>query len=169
VASDSPSTAEALAARLARLEDLAEIQQLYIDYGRHLDAGDAVAYAELFARDARLRLGPVLRADGRAAIEAAAATVLVAATSGDARTVHVLGSPRITLDGDRATGECVWVAISQPTAGPAPVRVGRHVDDLVREEGRWRFARRVGHIDVGAVTATASTSGSIAPEQNSKK
>ncbi|MCX4091483.1 nuclear transport factor 2 family protein [Nocardia sp. alder85J] len=139
-----------LVERLARLEDLAEIQQLYIDYGRHLDAGDPVAYAELFARDAKLRLGPVMRADGRAAIEAVATEVLRA---GDERTVHVLASPRITLDGDRATGECVWVAITQPDSGSPPVRVGRHLDKLVREDGRWRFAERKGLIDVGTVSA----------------
>jgi uncharacterized protein (TIGR02246 family) len=150
-----------LAERLARLEDLAEIQQLYIDYGRHLDAGDAAAYAGLFARDAKLRLGPVLRADGRDAIEAAAGTVLA---TGAGRTVHVLGSPRIILDGDRATGECVWVAISRPESGPPPVRVGRHVDTLVREDGRWRFAERKGLVDVGTMTV-----GQAAPHQNSMK
>jgi uncharacterized protein (TIGR02246 family) len=147
-----------IAERLARLEDLAEIQQLYIDYGRHLDAGDAAAYAALFARDAKLRLGPVMRADGRAAIEAVATEVL--RDSGAERTVHVLASPRVELDGDRATGECVWVAISQSQ----PPLVGRHVDRLVREDGRWLFAERRGLLDVGALAT-----GFGAPEQNSTK
>jgi hypothetical protein len=31
------------------------------------------------------------------------------------------------------------------------VLVGRHVDELVREDGRWRFAVRRGFVDVGAL------------------
>jgi hypothetical protein len=44
------ATQEDLARRLRRLEDMDEIRQLYIDYGRHLDAGDAAAYATLLFR-----------------------------------------------------------------------------------------------------------------------
>ena len=58
---DAEAAFRELAERLRRLEDMDEIRQLYIDYGRHLDAGDAAAYATLFARDAKLRLGPVMR------------------------------------------------------------------------------------------------------------
>jgi hypothetical protein len=63
----------------------------------------------------------------------------------------VLGSPSIDLDGDTASGECVWAAVSGSGDGAPGILVGRHVDELVREDGRWRFARRVGHIDVGAL------------------
>jgi uncharacterized protein (TIGR02246 family) len=153
-----PETSPAdLAERVGRLEALAEIQQLYLDYGRHLDAGDAASYAGLFAKDAKLRLGPVMRADGRAAIAAVAAGVVRTAAEGGNKTVHLLGSPRITLDGDKAVGECVWMAITNSVAGPPPIRVGRHVDELIREDGRWRFAKRVGHIDVGAVSRVSAT------------
>ncbi|MFC5749868.1 nuclear transport factor 2 family protein [Actinomadura rugatobispora] len=139
-----------LAGRLGRLEDLDEIRRLYIDYGRHLDAGDPVAYAALFSRDAKLRLGPVMRADGREEIERAAAKVLRSESA--RKSVHVIASPSIELDGDTASGECVWAAVSGAAEGGAPgVLVGRHVDEFVREDGRWRFARRAGHIDVGAL------------------
>jgi uncharacterized protein (TIGR02246 family) len=133
--------------RLKQLEDLEEIRRLYIDYGRHLDAGDPVAYAALFSRDAKLRLGPVMRGDGREEIERAAAAVIGATSGGSNKTVHLLGSPRIELDGDTASGECVWAAIS----GTPGALVGRHVDELVREDGRWLFARRAGYIDIGAL------------------
>src|SRR5262245_12237460 len=62
-------TADALAPRLQRLEDLMAIQQLFIDYGRYLDAGDIDAYASLFAEDGEVLLGPLGRAKGRAAIK----------------------------------------------------------------------------------------------------
>ncbi|WP_083473762.1 nuclear transport factor 2 family protein [Frankia sp. R43] len=142
-----------LGARLRRFEDLEEIRQLYIDYGRHLDAGDPAAYASLFARDARLRLGPVMRADGREEIEKAAAKVVRLAPDGSRSSVHLLASPRIelTAGSDTASGECVWAAISSAPDGAPRVLVGRHVDVLVREDGRWCFARRAGLIDIGAL------------------
>jgi uncharacterized protein (TIGR02246 family) len=142
-----------LSERLQRLEDLEAIRRLYVDYGRHLDDCDPVAYASLFARDAKLRLGPVLRADGREEIERAANQMLGNLAAGEEKgSVHLIDAPRIELSGDTASGECVWAAIGRGTDGAAPsVLVGRHVDQLVREDGHWRFALRRGFLDIGAL------------------
>lgn len=137
-----------LEARLRRLEDLEEIRRLYVDYGRHLDDGDPHAYAQLFASDAKLRLGGVMRADGRDEIERAAAQVIRRLDDGSMGAVHLIDQPRIELSGDAATGECVWAAVSRPAVGaPSSLLVGRHLDELVREDGRWRFASRRGTLD----------------------
>jgi uncharacterized protein (TIGR02246 family) len=144
-------TSDAQNERLGRLEDLDEIRQLYVNYGRHLDAGDAAAYASLFARDAKLRLGRVMRADGRDAIEQVASEVVRPRSDGRPHAVHVIASPRIELTGDTASGEAMWVAIAPSADGSPNVHVGHHVDRFVREDGRWRFAERRGFIDVGAV------------------
>jgi hypothetical protein len=45
----------------------------------------------------------------------------------------------------------VWSAISLAADGSPRVLVGRHVDQLIREDGHWRFARRAGHLDIGAL------------------
>jgi uncharacterized protein (TIGR02246 family) len=145
---DQDDALRVLTERLRRLEDLEEIRQLYIEYGRRLDGGDAAGYAELFSRDAKLRLGPVMRGDSRAEIERAV-TRLLKSMEGADRSVHVIGTPTIDLGQDTASGESVWVAYSQPAGGAPAVLVGRHVDQLVREDGRWRFAQRRGLIDVG--------------------
>lgn len=134
--------------RLRRLEDRDEIRTLYVDYGRHLDAGDPAAYASLFSRHAKLRLGGVMRADGREEIERVAARVVGSSSKNGRRSVHVLGSPHVDVDGDTATGDAVWVAIIPSDEGPPVVRVGRHVDKLVREDGRWRFDERRGYLDI---------------------
>jgi 3-phenylpropionate/cinnamic acid dioxygenase small subunit len=137
-----------LAARLQRLEDLDEIRRLYVQYGRHLDDADFDAYAELFARDAELRVSKTLRGDNREEIKAAMSAGL-GGTAG--RVAHVIGTPRIELDGDHATGECQWMAVvTGPDDRPVITGVGRHFDELVREDGRWRFARRRGHADIPA-------------------
>ena len=123
-----------------------EIRRLYNDYGRYLDAGDADGYVSLFARDGKVRLGPVMKADGRDQIrEVAVQTVLQAA----GESAHVIGTPRVELYGDTATGECVWAAVSVGPDGSSRVLVGRHQDELVREDGRWRISRRRGVIDIG--------------------
>ena len=141
-------TDEAVLNRLRRLEDIDQIRQLYVDYGRNLDAQDVAAYASLFSRDAKLRLGRVMRADGRAAIEQAAAGVIRSGPNGERQSVHVIGAPHVELDGDSAVGEAVWVAIVRSDDGPPTVRVGRHVDKLVREDGAWKIAERRGFMDI---------------------
>jgi hypothetical protein len=67
---------DALEARLARLEDLMEIHQLFVDYGRYLDAGDFDAYAELFADDGEVLLGPMGRAKGPAGARGARVAIV---------------------------------------------------------------------------------------------
>jgi uncharacterized protein (TIGR02246 family) len=142
-----------LTERLQRLEDLEEIRRLYVDYGRYLDDADPVAYASLFALDAKLRLGPVLHADGREEIQRAANQMLSdLVVGGERQSVHLIDTPRIELSGDTASGECVWAAIGKGTDGAEPsILVGRHVDNFVREDGVWRFSVRRGFLDVGAL------------------
>ncbi len=69
-----------------------EIHQLLVDYGHHLDAGDLDAYAELFADDGELLLGPVARASGRAEIKAVMSKALAGASG---NSYHVITSPRV--------------------------------------------------------------------------
>lgn len=135
-----------LESRLQRLEDLQEIQQLFVDYGHHLDAGDVAAYASLFAREGEILLGPLGRAKGPEAIRDLMARVLEG-TVGDA--YHVISSPRIELEGDEASSEVMWTVVRRGRDGqPQVTGLGRHRDRLVREDGRWRFLSRRGFIDV---------------------
>ncbi len=140
---------DSLAQRLRRLEDLDEIRQLFIDYGRHLDAGDVEAYAALFADEGEVLLGPIGRAKGRAAIVELITKVKARATT---PSHHLITSPVIRLDGDRATSEVQWTVIRPDAHGKLEVAMfGRHEDELVRERGRWRLLRRRGRVDVPAV------------------
>lgn len=143
-------------ARLKRLEDLEEIRRLFEDYGYHLDRGQWHEYAGLYATDGQMRLGPV-RADGREAIEAAAQSGFGGGGQGGQRAIregglgglHVIGSPRIEIDGDRGTAEVMWVVIGRDAEDkPFVSSAGHHLDDLVREDGRWRFQRRRGFFDI---------------------
>ena len=141
-----PSQLAAFEARLQRLEDLAEIQQLFVDYGRYLDRGDFAAYAHLFAVDGELDLGATGKATGRDAISATKETSM-APLAGSF--VHVVSSPAVELHGDTATSEVMWTAVRLGSNGkPQVTMVGRHLDDLVREDGRWLIRRRRGVLDL---------------------
>ena len=133
-------------ARLRRLEDLEAIRQVFVDYGHHLDRGDLDAYAQLFAEDGELLLGPLGRARGRAEIR----QLMGRATASSAgNSWHLITNPIIELDGDRATAEVMWTVVTRGEDGRAVLgMLGRHRDVLVRRDGRWQFQRREGHIDV---------------------
>jgi uncharacterized protein (TIGR02246 family) len=139
----------AIEARLQRLEDLAEIHQLFIDYGVYLDAGDFDRYAELFATDGEVKLGPMGKAQGRDAIKALMSKALAGATG---NSFHIISSPVVQLDGDRATSRVMWSVIERTQDGNAKLTiVGSHHDELVREDGRWRIKLRRGMIDIPGV------------------
>jgi len=149
--------------RLKGLEDRDAIHQLFIDYGHFLDAGDLDGYAGLFALEGEVLLGPVGRAKGRDNIR----ELMSKALDGRVGTAyHIISGPRVALDGDRATAEVMWSVISRDADGkPHLTSTGRHIDDLVRESGVWRIAKRRGLVDLPermplptrSVTRTAST------------
>lgn len=138
-----------LESRVRRLEDLLEIHQLFVDYGLFLDAGDFDSYAGLFTTDAVLRLGPVARADGRDEIRRVMSETLAGQTG---RSYHIVSSPQVSLHGDRATSQVMWTVVHRQADGqPRLTMMGRHVDELRRENGRWRIATRRGFVDIPSV------------------
>ncbi len=138
--------ADELQERVRRLEDILEIQQLFVDYGHHLDAGDFEAYAALFASDGEVLLGPLGRARGREQIRALMEKTLDGAVG---QSFHVISNPIIALAGDTASSEVMWTVVRRDENGlPALSMVGRHRDELVREDGRWRFLKRRGLVDI---------------------
>lgn len=132
--------------RLRRLEDLAEIQQLFIDYGRSLDDGDVDHYASLFTRDGRVDLGPIGRAEGPADIRRLMRTALEGLVGSS---FHLVTGPQIELGDDEARATVMWTVIHRDANGaPRVTMIGKHHDRLRREDGRWRIAERRGTIDI---------------------
>jgi uncharacterized protein (TIGR02246 family) len=143
---------DTLEERLRRVEDVLEIHQLCNDYGRYLDSRDFAAFATLFARDGEILLGPVARAAGPEGIRHAMERA-VGGPPGES--LHIIGTPSVQLDGDTATTEVMWTVLHRQEDGtPALTMVGRHLDDLVREDGRWRIKRRRGYVDIPSALPT---------------
>ncbi len=144
----APAAADtSAAARLQRLDDMEEIRTLLLDYGRFLDARDLAAYSHLFAKDGEW-VGGFGSARGPAEILAFMQKNLGTGPN-RGNTYHILSNFEITVDRDTATAWSRWTFIT-PAADGKPVisQAGRYDDVLVREDGRWKFKRRVASNDI---------------------
>ena len=144
---------DAIEQRLARLEDLEQIRKLFQAYQRALDGKDFRAYASLFARDGQFVAGDMVATGPDeifALVDGMPEAGLLTARTGD--DFHLVSNVDIDLDGDRATATSTWSYVVRG-AGDAPVleKLGHYEDELVREDGAWRFARRAAPTDIPAV------------------
>jgi uncharacterized protein (TIGR02246 family) len=139
----------ALEARVRRLEDREAIHALFMRYRHCLDEKDFSGYAALFARDGEF-VAAGGSASGRAEIERLVDGMrgnLLTAVAGE--DLHVVVNPDITVDGDRASAYSTWIyVVRDPDGGPSLCKVGHYEDQLVREDGEWRFARRFAPMDM---------------------
>jgi len=142
LAQDSKS----LAARVQRLEDIQEIQNVLLDYGRFLDARDFAAYSRLFAKDGEW-VGGFGTVQGPVAIQAFMEKQIPGPNRGN--TFHILSNFKIDVHGDVATAWSRWTFVTPgPDKKPAIAQAGRYDDTLVRESGKWKFKRRTASNDI---------------------
>lgn len=137
---------DSVLARLRALEDREEIRLLLLDYGRHLDNRDLKAYASLFAIDGEW-VGGFGTVKGRDAIQAFMEKNMGTGPN-RANNYHLLSNFVIEVKGDTATAWSRWAfVVPEPAGGARIAQAGRYDDTLVRENGRWRFKKRVASND----------------------
>ena len=134
-----------LESQVRRLQDKEEIQQLLLDYGRHLDSRDFGAYAGLFAADGEWT-GGFGTVKGRPEIKAFMEKNMGTGPNRGG-SYHLLSNFVITVDGDTATAWSRWAFVVPQERGAAISQAGRYDDSLVRENGVWKFKRRVASND----------------------
>ena len=139
-------------ARLQQLLDKEEIQNLLLDYGRHLDNRDFKAYGSLFAKDGEWVGGFGTAPGGPAGIQAFMEKAM-GTQPNRANNYHLLSNFVITVQGDTATAWSRWAFVVPGANGATIAQAGRYDDTLVRENGRWRFKRRVASNDTAAPPA----------------
>ena len=144
---------DSVAARLRALEDREEIRLLLLDYGRHLDSRDLKAYASLFTVDGEW-VGGFGTVKGRDSIQAFMEKNMGTGPN-RANNYHLLSNFVITVQGDTATAWSRWAFIVPDANGARVAQAGRYDDTLVRENGRWRFKKRVASNDTAAPAAGA--------------
>ncbi|MBN1905284.1 MAG: nuclear transport factor 2 family protein [Deltaproteobacteria bacterium] len=139
-----------LEARLKRLEDREEIRGLLMDYGRFLDIRDFKSFSELFAETEGEWVGGFGSAKGSKAI-----CELMERTIGKdapiSQSVHLFTNETIQVNGDRASAVTKWIfVVTGESDRPQPYFIGHYEDTMIRENGSWKFLRRVVHSDIPA-------------------
>jgi uncharacterized protein (TIGR02246 family) len=131
--------------RLQETEDKLAIERLINDYAVALDARDVEGYVALFAKDAEWVNGAMVR-KGADEIRALVVGLWVTNPTGPAsrKGVELVSNPEINLDGDRATARSRHLLLRPDENGaPQAVLAGQYDDQLIREDGEWKFLRRV--------------------------
>ena len=142
---------ESVETRLQRFEDKEEIQKLLLDYGRFLDSRDFKSYSNLFAKDGEW-VGGFGSVSGPANIQAFMEKNMGTAPN-RANNYHLLSNFVITVQGNTATAWSRWAFVVPGQSGATIAQAGRYDDTLVREDGRWRFKRRVASNDTAPPAA----------------
>jgi uncharacterized protein (TIGR02246 family) len=130
--------------RLRRMEDVEAIRALLVSYGRNFDKRDFAAYSNLFARNGVWVGG----AGGAQSYEGPAAIRAMVEKSYQPTvfpgSYHIMSSFEITLEGpDSAKAWSRWAFVVHGVHNePVLFRGGYYEDELVREDGAWKFKRR---------------------------
>ena len=125
-----------LAARIDRLESLDAIRQLPAKYALALDMRDMDAMVSLFPAD--VRVGK--EASGRLALRAYMDRTLRSPFTG---TSHHIGGHVIEFDDPDHAHGVVYSKNEHETGDEWVIMQMMYVDDYVRQQGRWSFARRL--------------------------
>jgi len=136
--------------RLHRLEDREEIRGLLMNYGQCLDRRDFVAFSKLFSERQGEWIGGLGRAQSAPAIRKLMEdTIGKNSSQANPANRHVFTNEMINVHGDQAQALTKWMFLVQATGGmPQPVYLGHYEDSFIRENGRWKFLRRVVYGDI---------------------
>ncbi len=139
-----------LESRLQKLEDREEIRQLLKDYGRFLDQRDFASFSRLFAEKDGEWNGGMGKAKGSQAIRKLMEETI--GQNGDKPAppnYHLFMNEIINVNGHQADATTKWMFVVQgEKGGPQLVYLGHYEDTLVRENGRWKFFKRLVHSDI---------------------
>jgi uncharacterized protein (TIGR02246 family) len=153
VVADEPSMAE----RLQRLEDREAIRALLERFFEFQESRDFKAFANLFTTDGELILRRGHLKGGPAGILAAMTRGSTGADRANAPASgmkHILSNMYIDVNGDTATAMSRWTLLVPTEDNRTRVGgTGRYGDELVREDGEWKFQRRVIYRDIPVIDA----------------
>jgi len=146
LAAAAPAAAETQrtpALSLQELSDREEIRTLLLKYGRYLDDRDFENYANLFASNGQWLAGPY-SPTGPQEIRAFMLDFISTAPNPEGRrNYHVMTNMMVDVDGDTATAWSHYTFFMPgPDMKPQPFSSGTYSDELIRENGEWKFLRR---------------------------
>jgi hypothetical protein len=129
--------------RVERLEAEREILRTIHDYSHAMDYGFEEVFADCWTQDAWLQWPGRPRFEGRDSIMAAFRDP-ARTFAPDRYTKHFVATPRIEIDGRRATVSSYFSALLNVEGEPQLLGFGRYRDVLAAcDDGRWRFEERL--------------------------
>ena len=127
----------------ASMQQWFAIQDAFVRYATSLDRGDVEGVVECFTPDAEL-VSPVLGTFlGHAGVRDFAERTAQLLREEGVQFRHVLSNLVADVEGDRARATCYLLDFRTRGRETVLLSPGEYVCDLVRDENRWRFARRV--------------------------
>ena len=131
---------------LREARDRAEIEDLMWRYARALDTGDGEAYAAAYTPDGQFSAGTTVTKGRDALRKLGTGQPRTAATPARPPLYHMHANHAITfIDRDHARFDAYYLTARAAGGQDQPlqvVAVGRSVDELVRQNGRWLIKSR---------------------------
>ncbi|MBV9861353.1 MAG: nuclear transport factor 2 family protein [Alphaproteobacteria bacterium] len=134
------------AATLSAIADRLAIEDLFVRYTTALDRGDVETIVDCFTEDGALESPTVGTYSGRQGIRDFALRFARFRERG-AQLRHVISNLAVRIEGDTAQATCYLLNLLTCDGRTEVLAPGRYECDLVREEGVWRFARRLVILD----------------------
>jgi uncharacterized protein (TIGR02246 family) len=123
------------------MEDKVAIADLFTRYCCALDNGEVETVVECFTADAVLK-SPMIDLRGHAAIREFVGRFATQRASG-AQFRHMVTNVAATIDGDRAHATAYLLVLISQNGAHRTLPPGRYECDLVKQDGEWRFTRRL--------------------------
>jgi uncharacterized protein (TIGR02246 family) len=126
------------------IEDRLAINDLFVRYTTALDAGDVETVVDCFTGDAALESPVIGVIAGSEAIRAFAGR-FAALRAGGTQFRHMITNiaAEIAAGGDRARATAYLLVLITRDGKSRRLPPGRYECQLIKEEGAWRFSRRV--------------------------
>jgi hypothetical protein len=147
---------------LQQVLDRQDIQELLTEYMRRLEARDWARYADLFVSSGELHFNDNHFVGSQVIRDSMTKLAPSDPKNPPPAAADLLTNVSITVTGETATSTSRWTGIQLGADNkPAVTRAGHYEDTLVREDGRWKFQKRIVHVDVTPVVpAPTGKSGS---------
>jgi|SRR5580704_16298347 uncharacterized protein (TIGR02246 family) len=123
------------------LKDRLAIHDLFTRYCCALDAGEVETVVDCFTADAVLK-SPVIDLQGHEAIRAFAGRFAAQRAAGT-QFRHMVTNIAVEIDGGRARATAYLLVLISQGGGHRTLPPGRYECELVKEQGAWRFSRRI--------------------------
>ena len=130
---------------MSLLEEKDAIREVLAEYCFRLDGGDYEGMAALFAEDGTWETA-FGKGTGRPAIAQLARDIRARAGDNRPRAIHLVTNIAIKLDGgpepERAEVRSNWTVVQNSPDGPKIGSGGGYADQMVKQDGAWRFRHR---------------------------